>query len=116
MDIFGRRRLAATCISMTLVGLTSSGCDKISDDFVSQCQRVTGASTSDCSCAAGKVKEALGPDKWRVAGELMSGDRAKAEMTMAKEGLGGMFGFLGQWGTALGIAERQCGVRGLARM
>jgi len=116
MDIFERRRLATTCLSMALVGLLIGGCDKISDDFVGQCRRTTGASTSDCSCAASKVKETLGPEKWRVAGDLLSGDRAKAEITMAKEGLGGMFGFLGQWGMALGIAERQCGVRGLFRM
>lgn len=93
-----------------------AGCDKTSDDFISQCQRVTGASTADCSCAASKAKEILGPAKWKVAGDLLSGDRAKAETTIAKEGLGGMFGFLGQWASALGVAERQCGVRGLTRM
>lgn len=110
------RRNAARAVAFACVASMMAGCDRTSDVFVAECQKVTHASSSDCSCAASKVKEIIGPEKWKVAGELMSGDRDKAEMTMVKEGVGGMLGFVTQWTVALGVAERQCNVRGLSRM
>lgn len=116
MSIPESRRRALSGASVVCMSFLLLSCDRVKDDFVSECQKVTNASSADCSCSASKVKEILGPERWKVAGDLLSGDRQKAEMTMAKEGLGGMFGFLGQWSMALGTAERQCGVRGLSRM
>ncbi len=96
--------------------LVLSGCDQVKDTFVTKCQAVTGASSSDCGCAAGKVKEIMGDEGWQIAGYVLAGDRARAETELAKKGLGGMFGFIGQWSMAMGVAEQQCKVRGLSRM
>lgn len=96
--------------------LALSACDSVKNDFVSKCRAVTGASSSDCDCAAGKVKEVLGSEGWSIAGYILKGDRARAETELAKKGLGGLFGFIGQWSMAMGVAEQQCRVRGLSRM
>ncbi len=96
--------------------LALSGCDQVKDTFVTKCQAVTRASSSDCECAAGKVKEIMGDEGWQIAGYVLAGDRTRAETELAKKGLGGMFGFIGQWSMAMGVAEQQCKVRGLSRM
>lgn len=103
-------------VALTLCLFAVAGCDSVADAFVARCQAVTGAASSTCQCAAGKVKEVMGDDYWRIFGLVLSNDRNSAETEMAKLGLGGMFSFMGKYAAAAGVAESQCGIRGLSRM
>ncbi|RST87607.1 hypothetical protein EJC49_04465 [Aquibium carbonis] len=109
-----KRGLVLTLAILSVAML--SGCDRYKDAFVSRCQQVTGQSSSDCSCAAGKVKEILDNREWSIFGLVLSGESKAAETEAAKLGFGGMFGLMSKWASALSVAERQCSVRGLSRM
>jgi hypothetical protein len=102
---------------MLIVGLSLASCsDKYEDVFISECTRATGASSSDCGCAAGKVKEIMSDKEWQIMGMNMLGDTDAAEIEAAKLGVGGMFGILSHWASAIGVAESQCSISGLSRM
>jgi hypothetical protein len=49
-------------------------------------------------------------------GMNMLGDTDAAEIEAAKLGVGGMFGILSHWASAIGVAESQCSISGLSRM
>ncbi len=96
--------------------LILSGCDEHRDAFVSKCQSTTGASSSDCKCAADKVKEIMGDQNWKIMGLTLAGNEEAAEVEAAKLGIGGMFSLMSKWGSAISVAERQCSISGLQRM
>lgn len=89
------------------------GQEPTTNAFVSKCISATGASSSDCQCAASAARDIMSIENWKTAGAIFRGDRHRAETDIAKAGL---INFTGSWANAASAAERRCGIRGLARM
>jgi hypothetical protein len=102
--------------SFRLAIFRAVGADPAHNAFVNRCMVVSGATAPDCSCASGVVRETMGPERWRVLGYFLQGDRARAEAEMVKAGIVESFSLMSRSARGFALAEQQCRVRRLREM